>query len=203
MFTFLLRWLLTLDKVDIMLCTFKNGTKKYLMLTLNMFKRFLISFFIWHGITNCNAEILQGFTSNAAEILHGLMAQACKILHALTSSTAEILHGMASSDAEILQGLTSNTAEIMHASTFSAAETLHALISSTAEILHDVHSRRNSAGKDILNERKERRKERKFFSYKKRIYMCVCVKMVDSCSRENGFLCMVVRSWLYFLPDEC
>ena len=131
--------------------------------------------------------------SNAAEILQGLMAQVCKILHALTSSTAEILHGMASSTAEILQGLTSNTAEIMHALTFSAAETLHALISSTAKILHDVHIRRNSAGKDILNERKERRKERKFFSYKKRIYMCVCACV---CERINsGMLLAPIRSF--------
>ena len=28
------------------------------------------------------------------------------------------------------------------------------------------------------------------------------VKMVDSCSRENGALCTVARSWLLFLQDE-
>ena len=28
------------------------------------------------------------------------------------------------------------------------------------------------------------------------------VKMVDSCSRENGVLCTVARSWLLFLHDE-
>ena len=41
---FLLRWLLNLVKVHIMLCTFKNGTIKSLILTLNMFKRFFFSF---------------------------------------------------------------------------------------------------------------------------------------------------------------
>ena len=39
-FIFLLRCLLNLVKVHIMLCTFKNGTIKSLILTLNMFKRF-------------------------------------------------------------------------------------------------------------------------------------------------------------------
>ena len=28
------------------------------------------------------------------------------------------------------------------------------------------------------------------------------VKMVDSCSRENGVLCTVARSWLLFLHEE-
>ena len=28
------------------------------------------------------------------------------------------------------------------------------------------------------------------------------VKMVDSCSRENGVLCTVTRSWLLFLHDK-
>ena len=28
------------------------------------------------------------------------------------------------------------------------------------------------------------------------------VKMVDSCSRENGVLCTVARSWLLFLHDD-
>ena len=28
------------------------------------------------------------------------------------------------------------------------------------------------------------------------------VKMVDSCSRENGVLCTLARSWLLFLHDE-
>ena len=43
-FIFLLRCLLNLVKVHIMLCTFKNGTIKSLILTLNMFKRFFFSF---------------------------------------------------------------------------------------------------------------------------------------------------------------
>ena len=43
-FIFLLRCLLNLVKVHIMLCTFKNGTIKPLILTLNMFKRFFFSF---------------------------------------------------------------------------------------------------------------------------------------------------------------
>ena len=54
-FIFLLRCLLNLVKVHIMLCTFKNGTIKPLILTLNMFKRFFF-IFIWHGIENCNAD---------------------------------------------------------------------------------------------------------------------------------------------------
>ena len=28
------------------------------------------------------------------------------------------------------------------------------------------------------------------------------VKTVESCSKENGALCTVARSWLLFLPDE-
>ena len=43
-FIFLLRCMLNLVKVHIMLCTFKNGTIKPLILTLNMFKRFFFSF---------------------------------------------------------------------------------------------------------------------------------------------------------------
>ena len=43
-FSFLLRWLLTLVKVHIMLYTFRNGTTKSLILTLNMFKRFFFIF---------------------------------------------------------------------------------------------------------------------------------------------------------------
>ena len=43
-FIFLLRCLLNLVKVHIMLCTFKNGTIKSLILTLNMFKWFFRSF---------------------------------------------------------------------------------------------------------------------------------------------------------------
>ena len=55
-FIFLLRCLLNLVKVHIMLCTFKNGTIKPLILTLNMFKRFFFFIFIWHGIKNCYAD---------------------------------------------------------------------------------------------------------------------------------------------------
>ena len=43
-FIFLLRCMLNLVKVHIMLCTFKNGTIKSLILTLNKFKRFFFSF---------------------------------------------------------------------------------------------------------------------------------------------------------------
>ena len=43
-FIFLLRCMLNLVKVHIMLCTFKNGTIKSLILTFNMFKRFFFSF---------------------------------------------------------------------------------------------------------------------------------------------------------------
>ena len=39
-FNFLLRLLLNLVKVHMMLCTFKNGTIKSLILTFDMFKRF-------------------------------------------------------------------------------------------------------------------------------------------------------------------
>ena len=46
-FNFLLRWLLTLVKVHIMLCTFNNETIKSLILTLNMFKRFLFFYFLF------------------------------------------------------------------------------------------------------------------------------------------------------------
>ena len=44
-FIFLIRCLLNLVKVHIMLCTFKNGTIKSLILTLNMFKRFFFFHF--------------------------------------------------------------------------------------------------------------------------------------------------------------
>ena len=37
-------------------------------------------------------------------------------------------------------------------------------------------------------------------TYSKRV--TYAVKMVDSCSRENGVLCTVARSWLLFLPEE-
>ena len=80
-FSFLLRWLLTLVKVHIMLCTFRNGTTKSLILTLNMFKRVFFSFLfdmLLQGLTTSAAEILHGLVSNAAEILQGLTAQACK-----------------------------------------------------------------------------------------------------------------------------
>ena len=60
-----------------MLCTFKNGTIKSLILTLNMFKRFFFQFYLtW---------------SNAAEILHGMASHAAEILHGMASHAAEIL----------------------------------------------------------------------------------------------------------------
>ena len=37
-------------------------------------------------------------------------------------------------------------------------------------------------------------------TYSKRVTHAV--KMVDSCSRENGVLCTVARSWLLFLHNE-
>ena len=42
--------------------------------------------------------------------------------------------------------------------------------------------------------------ERYQITYNKRVTHAV--KMVDSCSRENGVLCTVARSWLLFLHDE-
>ena len=42
--------------------------------------------------------------------------------------------------------------------------------------------------------------ERYQITYSKRVTHAV--KMVDSCSRENGVLCTVARSWLLFLHDE-
>ena len=63
-FNFLLRWLLTLFKVHIMLSTFKRGTIKSLILTLNMFKQFFFSISF--------DMVLR------AVMLQGLMAQACK-----------------------------------------------------------------------------------------------------------------------------
>ena len=112
-FSFLLRWLLTLVKVHIMLCTFRNGTTKSLILTLNMFKRFFFFIFIWHGITNCNTEILQGLTTSAAEILHGLVSSAAEILHSMTSTAAEILQAMTSWVKDILCFARFNAAEIL------------------------------------------------------------------------------------------
>ena len=92
-------WLLTLVKVHIMLCTFKNGTIKSLILTLNIFKRFFFQFFfffsfIWLGITTRTAKILQGLTSKATEILHGMASNAAEILQGTTSNAAEILQGL-------------------------------------------------------------------------------------------------------------
>ena len=92
-FIFLLRCLLNLVKVHIMLCTFKNGTIKSLILILSMFKRFFF-IFIWHGIKNCNAEILLGVASNAAEILHGVACNAAEILQGTTLNAAEILQSL-------------------------------------------------------------------------------------------------------------
>ena len=128
-FIFLLRCLLNLVKVHIMLCTFKNGTIKSLILTLNMFKRFFFSFLF----DMVSRTVMQKFCKV-------WRPKRAKILHALTSSAAEILHGMASNDAEILQGLTSSAAEILHALTSSAAEILHALTSTAAEILQAMTS---------------------------------------------------------------
>ena len=42
--------------------------------------------------------------------------------------------------------------------------------------------------------------ERYQITYSKRVTHAV--KMVDSCSRENGVLCTVARSWLLFLHEE-
>ena len=42
--------------------------------------------------------------------------------------------------------------------------------------------------------------ERYQITYNKRVTHAV--KMVDSCSRENGVLCTVARSWLLFLHDR-
>ena len=42
--------------------------------------------------------------------------------------------------------------------------------------------------------------ERYQVTYSKRVTHAV--KMVDSCTRENGVLCTVARSWLLFLHDE-
>ena len=42
--------------------------------------------------------------------------------------------------------------------------------------------------------------ERYQITYTKRVTHAV--KMVDSCSRENGVLCTVARSWLLFLHEE-
>ena len=42
--------------------------------------------------------------------------------------------------------------------------------------------------------------ERYQITYSKRVTRAV--KMVDSCSRENGVLCTVARSWLLLLHDE-
>ena len=42
--------------------------------------------------------------------------------------------------------------------------------------------------------------ERYQITYTKRVTHAV--KMVDSCSKENGVLCTVARSWLLFLHEE-
>ena len=42
--------------------------------------------------------------------------------------------------------------------------------------------------------------ERYQITYSKRVTRAV--KMIDSCSRENGVLCTVARSWLLFLHEE-
>ena len=44
--------------------------------------------------------------------------------------------------------------------------------------------------------------ERYQITYSKRVTGTHAVKMVDSCSRENGVLCTVARSWLLFLHDK-
>ena len=155
-FIFLLRCLLNLVKVHIMLCTFKNGTIKSLILTLNMFRRFFFFIFIWHGIKNCNAEILQSLTAQACKSLarldvqccrnsawYGVQwcrnsarfdVQCCRISARLDASAAEILHALTSSAAEILYALTSSAAGILHALTSRAAEILHGMTSWVKEI---------------------------------------------------------------------
>ena len=54
-----------------------------------MFKRFLFFIFIGHGITNCNAEILDDVASNAAEILHVVACNAAEILQSLTAQACK------------------------------------------------------------------------------------------------------------------
>ena len=48
--------------------------------------------------------------------------------------------------------------------------------------------------------RYNRTDERYQITYSKRV--AHAVKVVDSCSRENGVLCTVARWWLLFLHDE-
>ena len=115
-FSFLLRWLLTLVKVHIMLCTFRNGTTK--ILTLNMFKRFFFSFLfdmvlrtVIQKFCKVWRPVLQKFCMVWCLMLQKFCKvwrpKRAKILHALKSSAAEILHSMTSTAAEILQAMTS------------------------------------------------------------------------------------------------
>ena len=117
-FSFLLRWLLTLVKVHIMLCTFRNGTTKSLILTLNMFKRVFFSFLfdmvlrtVIQKFCKVWRPVLQKFCMVWCLMLQKFCKvwrpKRAKILHALTSSAAEILHSMTSTAAEILQAMTS------------------------------------------------------------------------------------------------
>ena len=126
-FSFLLRWLLTLVKVHIMLCKFRNGTTKSLILTLKIF--------IWHGITNFNTEILQGLTTSAAEILHGLVSNAAEILQGLTAQACknsarldvQCCRNSAQYDVHSsrnLQAMTSWVKDILCFARFNAAEIL-------------------------------------------------------------------------------
>ena len=78
-----------------MLYSFKRNDKVF---DFNLLCKAVFLFnFIWLGITNCNAEILQGLNSNAAEILHGMASNTAEILRGLTSSAAEILRALTSS----------------------------------------------------------------------------------------------------------
>ena len=134
-FSFLLRWLLTLVKVHIMLCTFRNGTTKSLILTLNMFKRFFFSFLfdmvlrtVIQKFCKVWRPVLQKFCMVWCLMLQKFCKvwrpKRAKILHALTSSAAEILHSMTSTAAEILQAMTSWVKEILCFARFNAAEIL-------------------------------------------------------------------------------
>ena len=112
-FIFLLRCLLNLVKVHIMHCTFKNGTIKSLILTLNMFKRFFRSFLFDMVSRTVMQKFCKVWRPKRAKILHALTSSAAGILHALTSRAAEILRGMTFAAAEILQAMTSWVKEIL------------------------------------------------------------------------------------------
>ena len=123
-FSFLLRWLLTLVKVHIMLCTFRNGTTKSLILTLNMFKRFFFSFLFDMVLRTVIQKFCKVWRPVLQKFCKVWRPKRAKILHALTSSAAEILHSMTSTAAEILQAMTSWVKEILCVARFNAAEIL-------------------------------------------------------------------------------